>query len=420
MSYVTHLLCVACGAKFKDGSTFTCPTCGPTEGILDVCYDRTQVISLLTPKTLAERPRTLWRYGELLPVDKPLQSPVPQVGWTPILEAPRLAQALGVARLRLKDEGRSASNSFKDRASAIAVTKAVEQGQTALACASTGNAATSLAHCAAVAGVRAYIFVPQQVPEGKLIQLLAYGATVFRVRGTYAQAYALCTEACARRHWYNRNCAVNPYLVEGKKTGGLELGEQCAEAPPDWVVGSVGDGCSIAGIAKGLMEMNMLGLLDRVPRVLGVQAAGVAPIAQAFASGALQPWTGGGTYADSIDVPVPRNWRKAIKAVRDTQGTYLTVTDEEIMHAVALCGRLAGVFAEPAAAAAVAGVAVARRQGIIDANADVAVMITGNGLKDVPGARKALGQPYEIKANLSEVGRILDRMQSDQRGEPIG
>ncbi len=417
MSNVTHLVCVACGATYPEGPVLTCPTCGPEEGILDVRYDLAKAGRTLDRKSLAGRPRSIWRYGELLPVNDPEHPPVAHVGWTPVLEGPRLAAALGVGRLRLKDEGRSASNSFKDRASAIGVARAIQQGQSAIACASTGNAATSLAHCAAVAGIRAYIFVPRQVPEGKLAQLLAYGATVFRVRGSYADAYALCTEACAAFGWYNRNCAVNPYLIEGKKTGGLELGEQCADDPPDWVACSVGDGCSIAGIAKGLAEMKALGISQQAPRMLGVQAAGVAPIAAAFETGRLRRGGDGTTYADSINVAVPRNWRKAVNGVRESQGAYVTVTDGEIMRAVGLCGRLAGVFAEPAAAAAVAGVAVARHRGIINERADVVVMITGNGLKDVPGALRALGQPYDVRPDLSDVAGVLKRTSSENPSE---
>lgn len=411
MSCVVHLRCVVCGAEYPEDAAFTCPTCGPDEGILDVRYDLEEAGRTLTRRSLADRPFSLWRYRELLPVDGAQTPPVPHVGWTPVLDAARLAAALGVARLRLKDEGRSASNSFKDRASAIAVARAVQEGRTALACASTGNAATSLAHCAAVAGLRAFIFVPRQVPEGKLAQLLAYGATVFRVAGTYAEAYSLCTEGCHAFGWYNRNCAVNPYLVEGKKTGGLELAEQTADDPPEWVVCSVGDGCSIAGVAKGLAEMKALGIAGRVPRMLGVQAAGVAPILRAFETNRLTVEPDGGTYADSINVAVPRNWRKAVWAVRDSAGAYVAATDDEIMRAVGLCGRLAGVFAEPAAAAAVAGIAAARQRGLLNERSDVVAMITGNGLKDVPGALRALGQPHDIRPDLSDVAKIVGRVE---------
>ncbi len=409
MSTVTHLACLACGAEYSEGAAMTCPACGPDDGILDVQFDMDRVARTLTSAALAARDRTLWRYAELLPIADATTPPVRHVGWTPLIEAARLAEALGVGRLRLKDDGRNPSGSFKDRASAIAVARALNEGRSALACASTGNAATSLAHCAAVAGAQAFIFVPRQVPEGKLAQLLAYGATVFRVDGSYADAYALCSRACEAYGWYNRNCAVNPYLVEGKKTGGLELAEQWVNEPPEWVVCSVGDGCSIAGVHKGLSQMQQLGLADGTPRMLGVQAARVAPVAAAFESGTLsRAGAGGTTYADSINVEVPRNWRKAVRAVRDSGGGYATVEDAEIMNAVRLCGRLAGVFAEPAAAAAVAGVAAARHRGLLDHRANVVVMITGNGLKDIPGAMRALPPPHDIPPDLSSVARLVE------------
>lgn len=407
MSLVTNLVCVRCGAAFAEGSCMTCTSCGPDEGILDVMFDLGKVRRTLNSAGLRDRPLSIWRYLELLPVETAPPA-LAHIGWTPIIEAPRLAGALGVGRVRLKDEGRSASGSFKDRASAIGVARALQEGASAIACASTGNAATSLAHCAAAAGLRANIFVGRGVPEGKLAQLLAYGASVFQVDGTYAEAYALSRAACAAFGWYDRNCAVNPYLVEGKKTAGLEVAEQCAGDAPDWVSMSVGDGCSIAGLAKGLAQMRAIGLVDWRARVLGVQAAGVAPIAEAFArDGALRVPESGDTYADSINCPVPRNWRKAIVAVRESEGEFVTVTDRQIMDAVGLCGRLSGVFAEPAAAAAVAGVAEARRTGLLDERSDVVIMITGNGLKDVAGALRALGAPHRIKAEISAVEEVV-------------
>ena len=407
MSYVTELVCVQCGASYREGQADTCPACGADEGILDVRFDLASAGQSMTREALAGRPLSIWRYRELLPVDWPVSESLEHIGWTPLIESPRLAHVLDVGRLRLKDEGRSASGSFKDRASAIGTARAMAEGKSELACASTGNAATSLAYCGAAAGFRVNIFVSSQIPEGKLAQLLAYGARVFRVAGSYAQAYDLCTQACEEYDWYNRSAAVNPYLVEGKKTGGLELAEQCADDPPDWVVCSVGDGCSIAGVHKGLVQMRELELIDWSAKMLGVQAAGVAPIMQAFESGKLERRDTGKTYADSINVAIPRNWRKAVNAVRESGGAYVTVTDDQIREAVVMTGRLSGVFAEPAAAAAVAGVNEARRQGVIDADASVAIMVTGNGLKDVPGALSAVGGPYDIGPTMAEVEKIV-------------
>lgn len=423
VSLITRLTCVACGRGVKPGEATTCPGCGSGAGILDVEIDLARAAESLTRAALRSRPRSLWRYGELLPLDRAFCPVDGAMGWTPLVEAPRLSAAIGVRRLRLKDDARSASGSFKDRASAVGVAHAQQLGHETVACASTGNAASSLACCAAAAGLACNIFVSLRVPEGKLAQLLAYGARVFKVRGTYTEAYDLCTQACAALGWYNRNAAINPYLIEGKKTGGLELAEQCdprlragiglnesAGGPPDWVACSVGDGCSIAAIWKGLRQMREIGLIDWAPRMLGVQAAGVAPVVAAWRD--LQgrrerPAAPGDTYADSIHVPFPRNVRKALGAVAESGGAFVTVSDQEIREAVRVTGRLAGVFAEPAAGAAVAGVAAARRAGLIEAEADVVACITGNGLKDVAGALSAVGAPYELDPRLEDLQRLI-------------
>jgi len=397
MRYVTQLITVATGAAVDPpDSAWHCPEDGPPHDVLDVQYDLARVARSMTPEALADRPLNHWRYHELLPIEPEEEAFRWPVGWTPIVDTPRLAEWAGLKWLRLKDDGRNPTSSFKDRASSVGVVHARARGATHIACASTGNAASSLAGYAAMAGMAATIFVPQRAPEPKVAQLLIYGADVRRVRGTYAQAYELCNRQCADHGWYNRNCAINPYLVEGKKTCGLEIAEQTAGREPDWVVVSVGDGCTVAGIAKGLIEMRKLGFIARLPRVLGVQAAGMDPIAQAFESGELPAEMTGHTLADSIDVAVPRNWRKAVKYVREADGALVRVSDDEIVEAMKAAGRLAGVFAEPAAAAAVAGVRRAVTDGVIDRGADVLAVITGNGLKDIKTAIDIAGTPTEV------------------------
>jgi threonine synthase len=408
LNFVKRLACVQCSAVYTIDGPWTCPTCGPDEGLLDVEFDIAAAATRLTRAALATRPLTHWRYRELLPLAGDAEALPPHIGYTPLLEAPRLAAALGIARLRLKDDTRSASSSFKDRASSIGVSLAHQAGDKQIACASTGNAASSLAHCAAAAGLHANIFVSARIPDGKLAQLLAYGARVFKIMGSYDEAYQLCVRACERYGWYNRNAAINPYLVEGKKTGGLEVAEQCADDPPDWVAASVGDGCSIAGVWKGIRQMQEVGITGWRARMLGVQAEGVAPITDAFESGRLLRDGSGDTYADSINCPVPRNWRKAVNAVRESQGRYVNVSDDEIRRAVVETGRLSGVFAEPAAATAVAGIAKARAAGILTAKSSVVAMITGNGLKDIAGAMSAVGQPHIIPPDFGEVARIVE------------
>jgi threonine synthase len=325
---VTGLTCVCCErAAPAPVSAGTCPACADPFAVLQVEYDLDRVARTLTREALAARPPDHWRYRELLPIEPDPEAFAWPVGFTPLLDAPRLAAWAGIGSLRLKDDTRNPTASFKDRASSVGVAHARQAGAARIACASTGNAASSLAGFAAMAGIPATIFVPAAAPEPKVVQLLVYGAEVRRVRGTYAQAYELCSAACAEHGWYNRNCAINPYLVEGKKTCGLELAEQTGERPAGWVAVSVGDGCTIAGIARGLEQMCTLGLLDRMPRMLGVQAEGVQPVAEAWRSGtAPSPpgapgGAGGGTtMADSIDVPVPRNWRKAVRAVTGSDG----------------------------------------------------------------------------------------------------
>ena len=409
MSLVTKLVCVNCRKAYSEGQADTCPVCGPQRGILDVQFDLEAAKKTLTRQSLADRPRNHWRYHELLPLEI---SSIPfddSVGWTPIIEAPRLARELGIKRLRLKDDGRNPSGSFKDRPSSVGVARALQLKAKAIACASTGNAATSCARAAALAGLPCYVFVAQFAPEGKLAQLLAYGACIFRVQGTYDQAFELCNQACGRFGWYNRNAAINPYLVEGKKTGGMELAEQLADDPPQWVAASVGDGCSIAGIHKGIASMKAVGVTNWAARMLGMQAAGCDPVARAFASGKFDFSTPGTTYADSINVDVPRNAIKAVNAVRESGGAFVAATDEQIMRAVALTGKLSGVFAEPAAACAVAGIGVARQRGILGADADVVAFITGNGLKDIAGALKAVGKPNDIPPSIDAVASVVEK-----------
>jgi len=351
-AFVTHLLCLVCGKKVAYGNVFTCPQCG-IDGILDVQYDYESIIPLLQNQ-ISQRALNHWRYRELLPVVSNLPLPHLQVGWTPVYDVPRLAKAIGISAMLLKDDGRNPTSSFKDRASSVGVLKALEFGFTTIACASTGNAASSLAGMSAAVGLRSIIFVPQRAPEPKVTQLLIFGATVIRVQGTYEQAFDLCREACAKFGWYNRNSGTNPFLVEGKKTAGLEIAEQCGSNIPDWVVVSVGDGCTIGGIGKGFQEMKRLGFITRVPRLLGVQAEGAKPLMEAFFSGKGLIPTPTDTIADSIAVGTPRNWRRAIQQIQATRGTMIAVSDTEILEAMQMTARLGGVFGEPAGVAGVA------------------------------------------------------------------
>ena len=406
---IAGLRCLVCGSAYEYGNLHTCPHCG-INGILDVRYDYEQARKTLTPTELRTRPYDHWRYSELLPVFPHVPVPNLHVGWTPVYDVPRLASALGIRKLYLKDDGRNPSSSFKDRASSVGVVKAQEFGFSTIACASTGNAASSLAAMAAASGLRSVIFVPQRAPEPKVTQLLIFGATVVRVRGTYEQAFDLCREACAKFGWYDRNSGTNPFLVEGKKTAGLEIAEQFGPMIPSWVVVSVGDGCTIGGIGKGLDEMHRLGFIDRVPRLLGVQAEGARPLLDAFKSGTeLQP-TATNTIADSIAVGTPRNWRRAIERIKESRGDMIAVSDEEILDAMKQTARLGGVFGEPAGVAGVAGLKKAIAEGIVGRDESAVVVITGNGLKDIQSAKRAAGEALDIEPDF----QVLEKHLSDR------
>lgn len=412
MDHVLGLKCVLCGKEYAaDEALYVCPDHGD-EGILDVIYDYRFISTQINPVTLARNPeRTIWRYRPLLPVHS--DSPIPPltVGWTPLYHARRLGRKLGMPWLYIKDDGREPTASFKDRASAVGVVKAMELGRETVAAASTGNAASSLAGIAASVGLKTIIFVPRTAPQGKIAQLLVYGATVLAVDGTYDQAFDLCLAASKEYGWYIRNTAYNPYLSEGKKTAAYEVCEQLNWAAPDWIFVGVGDGCIIGGLGKGLRDLAALGWIEKMPRLMGVQAEGSAALYNAWKRGTdevepVEPHT----IADSISVGMPRDRIKALRAVRETNGAFITVTDEEILEAMRILGREMGVFAEPAGAAPLAGLLKALRQGLVDPQEKVVVMVTGNGLKDVASAMKATGEPIVVEPTLEAVRGVLERL----------
>jgi threonine synthase len=409
MTYFTGLRCVHCGREYNtDEVEYYCAACGYHDGILDVLYDYDAMRKELNPATLAANSnRSMWRYLPLLPVADAKLIPHLQVGWTPLYDAPRVASELSVARCWVKDEGRNPTASFKDRASAMGVVKALEKKASRITCASTGNAASSLAGFAAAAGIPATIFVPARAPEAKVAQLLIYGAQVFSVQGTYDEAWELCMAAAAEFGWYNRNCAINPYLIEGKKTVSLELAEQFRTLTPgsfpDWVVVSVGDGCTIGGVWKGLREMHILGFIPRLPRILGVQADGCKPFLTAWKEGGSLTPCDANTLADSIAVGHPRNFSKGMKAVTESGGAFVSVSDEEILQAIPMLARKAGVFGEPAGVAGAAGVKRAVELGIINRSESFAIIMTGNGLKDIQSAIRAAGRTITVQPSMEEV-----------------
>ncbi len=401
MRNVKYGRCVRCGRTYEAVPDLTTCKCG---GILEIVYDYDYIKSRLTRKTLANRTeRSMWRYRELLPIEEDTALPPLRVGWSPLYEERRLAEQLGLGRLFVKDDGQNPTASLKDRASAMAVAKAREAGAKVIACSSTGNAASSLAGNAAAAGLSTYIFVPSRAPKGKVAQLMTFGATVISVQGSYEETFELSRQAIDRWGWYNRNAAINPYLSEGKKTVALEIMEQLNWEVPDYIAISVGDGCTIAGLWKGLKDLHAIGLIDRLPRLISAQAAGCCPLNRAIEADA--PWEPmeENTLADSIAVGVPRNADKALMAIRESKGLTVNVTDEEIMAAQQLLGRTCGVFGEPAGVTGTAGVKKLCEAGKIGKKDTVVSVVTGNGLKDVANAIAACKEPITIPGSMDRL-----------------
>jgi threonine synthase len=391
MRNVKGAVCVKCGAEFEAGrETYTCSRCG---GILEIVFDYDYIKTRVSrEKFAANNDFSMWRYRKFLPVeDGTIIGPL-RAGWSPLYKAGALGEILGMNNLYVKDDGLNPTSSLKDRASAVAAARALHSGKDTVACSSTGNAASSLAGAAASMGLKSVIFVPERAPLGKLTQLLIFGATVVSVKGDYGATFRLSAQAIAHYGWYNRNAAINPYLSEGKKTAAMEIAEQLHFTVPDFVVVSVGDGCTIAGIWKGFRDLYAVGLIDKLPRLISVQAEGCCPINRAIEQNApLEPMDEN-TLADSIAVGVPRNGDKALAAIRESNGITINVSDDEILAAMRLLGKSSGVFGEPAGVAGTAGLAKAAKKGLIPRDAQVVSVVTGNGLKDVASAQCAVAQ----------------------------
>ena len=398
MKYVLGAKCVKCGKEYPAVPNLTTCACG---GILDIQYDYAAIRRDFSPRELEQNTDwSMWRYRPFLPVEETTAPPPLRVGWSPLYEAGRLAKELGLKKLYVKDDGLNPTASLKDRASAMAVAKAKEAGAHTIACSSTGNAASSLAGNAAAAGFETYIFVPSRAPKGKVAQLRIFGATVISVDGSSEDTFELSRAAIDRWGWYNRNAAINPYLSEGKKTVTLEIMEQLHWQVPDFIALSVGDGCTIAGAWKGLKDLHSAGFIDRLPRLIAVQAEGCCPLNRAIQTG--KPWEPmeENTLADSIAVGVPRNPDKALNAIRESNGVVVNVSDDEILAAMRLLGRTQGVFGEPAGVTGTAGVKKALELGLISPDSTVVSIVTGNGLKDVANGIKAAGEPMLVKPDM--------------------
>jgi threonine synthase len=415
--------CSICGAEYHpDEVTYTCPIDG---GNLDVLLDHEKIRLQAAPAGVAASPdNSIWRYLPLLPVDDPghIGTPLRAVGWTPLYKPQRLAERLGLSDLWLKDDGRNPTASFKDRASAVTVARAQAIEVEVVITASTGNAGAALAGMAAAVDMPSVILAPKTAPQAKIAQLLIFGARVLLVDGSYDDAFNLSLEAAEAFGWYCRNTGYNPFTAEGKKTASFEICEQLTTAvdgilepsqkwrSPDTVFVSVGDGNIISGLHKGFKDLKALGWIENIPRLFGVQSGGSAAIYNAFIAGTeiITP-VRADTIADSISVDFPRDGLRALRAATQTGGAYLTVRDEDILAAMLDLARQAAVFAEPAGAAAYAGLVKAVVEGLVEPGECIVVINTGNGLKDVQTAMQAAGEASVIEPTLTSLQKAIGK-----------
>ena len=415
-----HFKCTLCGDELDPKTTpYVCPKHGD-DGILDTILDYKAIAAKTSPQKISEsRDFSIWRYADLLPLNDASKSAPPlAVGWTPMYRSTTLGKQLGLSHLFFKDDGRNPTASFKDRASAVVVAKARELGVEIITTASTGNAGAALAGMSAAAKMPAVIFVPETAPQAKIAQLLIFGSRVILVKGNYDQAVALCLAASKEFGWYCRNTAYNPYTVEGKKTASLEICEQLGQIPnpkiqnskwiaPDAIFVSVGDGNIISGLWKGLRDLVELGWISKMPKLMGIQAEGSAACYNTWKTGTEKiEAVNAVTVADSISADIPLDGVRAVRAVRETGGAYLTVTDDEILAAIPELARGEGIFSEPAASTAYAGLKKAVAQGLVKSDERIVVMLTGNGLKDIASTMKVAGAGTVIEPTLEAVKKL--------------
>jgi len=402
VSYLTHLQCSFCGREAEaDRLQTVCASCGR---VLFARYDLDAVRRDLPREALREREPTLWRYRELLPVRARANEVTLGEGMTPLLPAPRLGAELGCSRLLIKEEGVNPTGSFKARGQAVAVARAKELGATSLAVPSAGNAGGAMAAYAARAGLPAYVFMPQDAPEGNKLECVLYGARLYLVDGLINDCGRIVREGVAGRGWFDVSTLREPYRQEGKKTMGYELAEQLGWELPDAIIYPTGGGTGIVGMWKAFEEMEALGWLaaGRRPRMIAVQAEGCAPIVRAYDRGErhAELWADAQTVASGMRVPVAIGDYLMLDAIRESGGTALTVSDAALLADMATVARTEGISAAPEGAATVAALRLLLDRGFLGRDERIVLFNTGAAWKyaeTLPPADVPLLDPREAR-----------------------
>jgi threonine synthase len=399
MAHVEGLRCRECGHVYETAAIYTCEWCfGP----LEVVYDYDAIRASVSREAIAAGPDTIWRYSDLLPVDGDSAVDL-GAGYTPLVRADRLAEALGLGEVWIKNDTLNPTNSFKDRVVAVALSKALELGFKTVACASTGNLANSVAAHAARAGLKSYVFVPADLEAGKIITTSVYGGNVVAVNGNYDDVNRLCAELADTYPWAFANVNMRPFYAEGSKTLAFETAEQLGWQAPDHVVVPVASGSLLTKIDKGFRELYDVGLLDEEPhvRVSGAQALGCSPVAGAFLgdSDTIKP-VKPDTIAKSLAIGNPADGYFALDVVRRSGGGMAAVSDDEVVAGIQTLARTEGIFPETAGGVTIATLAKLARDGVVRADERVVVYITGHGLKTLDAVNTVVGPTATIPPNL--------------------
>jgi threonine synthase len=379
-----HLECTRCGKSYESERLWHLSPC--CEKPLYPRYDLDQLRPVFQPSVLRDRPSNLWRYAEVLPVRDPRFHLTLGEGWTPLLDAPRLADELGIGRAWVKDEGQNPTASFKARGLALAVARAAELGVTEVAIPSAGNAGGATAAYAAAAGIRAHIVVPADTPRPILAEIEVLGGELELVNGLITDAAARVGEGVRDHGWFDLSTLKEPYRVEGKKTMGYELFEQLGGRLPDVIIYPTGGGTGLVGMWKAFQEMERMGWIGAErPRMVSVQAADCAPIVRAWeaGAGAAEPWQNARTYASGLRVPRAVGDFLILDALRESQGTAVAVTDAAMREEVGIVGRTTGIFAAPEGGAVAAAARKLAETGWLRGDEEVVLFNTGSGLKYV-------------------------------------
>ncbi len=398
---MTALRCRECGREYPARATYSCEYCfGP----LEVVYDYERARRSMSAEAVGSRPQNLWRYRELLPLEGEPTDGL-NSGFTPLVRADNLARELGVRELYLKDDSVNRPTlSYKDRVVPVALSRAKELGFDTVGCASTGNLANSVAAHAAIAGLRAVIFIPAGLELGKVLGTLAYGPTLVSVEGTYDQVNRLCTEITTKARWAFVNVNLRPYYTEGAKTCAFEIAEQLGWRAPHHVVLPVAGGTLLPKVWKGFQELHQLGLIPELPtKVYAAQPDGCSPVVNALKEGTdiIRPVREPRTIALSLAIGNPADGYYVLKAIQESQGDGETATDEEIVEAIKLLARTEGIFTETAGGVTIAALRKLIASGRIPVDETIVACVTGNGLKTTEPLSGRLGEPLTVEPSLA-------------------